>query len=93
MPYSLSDYSRFDLACFPTPIGPSAGSPRPQVGYRVRHGNPGMLRRDLVNMRACAAHVSERCPSCMYLSGVPQFLHIALQPKKLYFWHTVHSEL
>ena len=35
-----------------------------------------MLRRDLVNMRACAAHVSERCPSCMYLAGVPQFIKI-----------------
>ena len=75
--YSLSDLARVPLDSLPSACPSQRVS---QVGYGVRHGNPGMLRRDLVNMRACAAaaalhgearHVSERCPPCMYLGGVP----------------------
>ena len=53
------------------PLSPS--SPLPGGGYGVRHGNPGMLRRDLVNMRARMRPPRvrpERCPSCIHLDGV-----------------------
>ena len=74
VPRSLSGYTLLDLARFPDthrPLSPS--SPLPGGGYGVRHGNPGMLRRDLVNMRARmrpARVRPERCPSCIHLDGV-----------------------